>query len=153
MRSRWKWGHCPSRKGYCEKIEHNRRGDETQAPYIKVCFLWISPLNSHSMYNPQFFLATMNQQPTLPPTPFANPHQYRAPSSGPSRNRRNRRNKGFRKTEPLYPNHILHESSGTVFHDCSTGVDAQIDASNNPGKGKVWRTLSKNLLMADCNIL
>ena len=76
-------------------------------------------------------------------------HQ-RAPSSGPSRNPRNRRNQGFRKTEPLYNNQLKHESSGTVFCDSSTGVDAQIDASNNPGMGKVWRTPSQNPLMADC---
>ena len=77
-------------------------------------------------------------------------HQW-APRSGPSRNRRNQ---GFRQTVPLYINQFTHESSGTVFYDSSTGVDpgdAQIN-SNNPGKGKVWRTPSKNLLMADCNI-
>ena len=99
------------------------------------------------MYNPQFFMAQMNQQPTLPPTPFANPHHYRAPSSGPSRNCRNRRNKGFRKTEPLNTNQLTHESSGTVIYDSSTGVDpgqAQINTNNNTGKGKVWRTPSKN---------
>ena len=77
-------------------------------------------------------------------------HQQ-ALSSGPSRNRHNQ---GFRQMVPLYINQFTHESSGMVFYDSSTGVDlgnAQIN-SNNPGKGKVWRTLSKNLFMADCNI-
>ena len=138
----------------------------------KVWFVWISPLNFHSMYNPQFFMVPMNpSQQHLPPTQFVNPFIYmnwqqplvsantifhpglvyqgvatsqqhnrqhqRAPSSGPSRNRRNQ---GCRQTGPLYNNHFTHESSGTVSYDSSTGVDLGIDANNNPGLGKVWRT-------------
>ena len=42
-----------------------------------------------------------------------------------------------------------------VFYDSSTGVDLghaqMINTGNKTGKGKVWRTLSKNLLIADCN--
>jgi hypothetical protein len=79
-------------------------------------------------------------------------HQYRPPSSGPSRSRR--RKKGSRKAEPQHPYHVIHESSRTVFYDHSTGVDLgrpQIGASNNPGIGKVWRTPPKKPFMADCN--
>ena len=74
--------------------------------------------------------------------------QYRPPRTGPSRNRR--RN-GPRKTEHPYENH-KHESSGAVPHDRSTGVNpgmARNDATNNTRRGEVWRTPSKNPLMAD----
>ena len=78
------------------------------------------------------------------------PHdQYRPPRSGPSRNRR--RN-GPRKAEYPYTNQDTHELSGAVPHDRSSGVDpgmARNDARNNPGGGEVWRTPSKNPLMAD----
>ena len=65
--------------------------------------------------------------------------QYRAPSSGPSRNQHG---KGFRKAEALYQIHITHESSGTIAGDRSTGIHpghARISASNlnNTGTGKV----------------
>ena len=79
-------------------------------------------------------------------------NQYRPPSSGP---RRNQRKKGSRKADTPYLNQFYHESSGTVFCDHSTGVNpsmARIDASNNPGRGKVWRTPSKNPMMTDCNL-
>ena len=79
-------------------------------------------------------------------------HQYRERSSGPSRNQN--RN-GYHKAETLYRNHIVHESSRTVLHDGSTGFDLghpRIDANNKTGKGKVWRTPSKNPLMIDRNL-
>lgn len=63
--------------------------------------------------------------------------QYRAPSSGPSRNQHG---KGFRKAEALFLNHILYESSGTIARDRSIGIhpgQAQISASDNTGVGKV----------------
>ena len=78
-------------------------------------------------------------------------HQYRPPSSGPSLNWHK---KGSCKAEPPHPYQYLHESSGMAFYDCSTGVDpghTRINASNNPGRGKVWRTLSKNPFMTDCD--
>ena len=64
------------------------------------------------------------------------------------------RKKGSRKAESL-SNPNVHESTGTVFNDLSTGVDpgnAMIDASINPGIRKVWRTPSRNPLMANCNL-
>jgi hypothetical protein len=74
-----------------------------------------------------------------------------APSSGPRRNRRKR----HRKTEPQTKYHTIHESSGSVVNGRSTGVDpgiTRIGASNETRAGKVWRTPSENLLMADCNL-
>ena len=79
------------------------------------------------------------------------PNQYRPPSSGPSRNRRR---KGSRKAEHPYRILYSYESPGAVPHDRSTGIDpgmARNDASNNPRRGKVWRTPSKNPFMTDCN--
>ena len=71
-------------------------------------------------------------------------HQYRAPRSGPSCNRRRKR---FRKagTQPCY--NKLHESSGTISYDRSTGIHpghAQVGASDNTGSRKVWRTPPRN---------
>ena len=78
-------------------------------------------------------------------------YQYRLPKSGP---KRIRRKKWFRKAEPQ-PNHKEYESFGAVSFDHSTGVNpgmARNDASNNPKRGKVWRTPSKNPFMADSNL-
>ena len=53
------------------------------------------------------------------------------------------------------PFNPTHESSGTAFHDRSTGIDSghpQIDANNIPRTGEVWKTSSTNPLMADCNL-
>ena len=75
--------------------------------------------------------------------------QYRPPSSRPSRR------KGSRKAAHPYRNHSEHESSGVVQHDHSTGANpgmARNNARNNPRRGKVWRTPSKNLFMTDCNL-
>ena len=71
--------------------------------------------------------------------------QYQAPKSGPSPSRNQR--KRFRKAESPYPNQSLHESSGTVGEDRSTGVDpghARINANDDAGVSKVWRTPSEN---------
>jgi hypothetical protein len=46
-------------------------------------------------------------------------HQYRGPSSGP---RRNQRRKGFRKAEAQVPYNKIHESSGKIAEDRSTGI-------------------------------
>jgi hypothetical protein len=62
-------------------------------------------------------------------------HQYRGPSSGP---RRNQRRKGFRMAEAQLPYNKLHESSGKIAEDRSTGINARIDANDNAGAGKVW---------------
>jgi hypothetical protein len=78
-------------------------------------------------------------------------HQYRAPSSGPCRNQRS---KGSRKAEAQFLFHISHESSGTIAGDRSTSIHpgyARIGANNNTGAQKVWRTPSRNPLMADHN--
>ena len=78
--------------------------------------------------------------------------QYQERSSGPSRNQN--RN-GHHKAETLYSNHLAHESSGTVLHDGFTGFNLgnpRIDANDRSGKGKVWRTPSKNPLMIDRNL-
>ena len=80
--------------------------------------------------------------------------QHRPPNSGPSYNRR--RNKGSHKAEPQNHFQLVLESTGTVFCYCSTGANrchGPIDARNNPGIGKVWRTPPKNpFSIADCNI-
>ena len=77
--------------------------------------------------------------------------QYRAPSSGP---RRNQRRKGFSEAEAQDFFNRLHESSRTIAGDRSTGIHpgyAQIGANNNTGAEKVWKTPSRNPLMADHN--
>ena len=80
-------------------------------------------------------------------------YQYcRLPSSGPSRNQ-NRI--GSREAEALYRNQLIHESSGMVLEDRSTGVDpgyARIGANDKTGGGEVWRTPSKNALTVDHNL-
>ena len=73
-----------------------------------------------------------------------NHHQYRAPRSGPTRNRHR---KGFRKAETQHRYNIKHESSGTISCDRSTGIHpgyAWIGASDNTGSRKVWRTPPRN---------
>ena len=92
------------------------------------------------------------QAPGMAPNQLPSAQQYQPPSFRPSRNRLKETS---RKAEHPTPNHKLHESNGAVFYDRSTGVDlgiAQIDASNNPGTGKVWITPSKEPLTADCNL-
>ena len=79
-------------------------------------------------------------------------HQYRARSSGPSRSQHSKR---FRKAETQYRHHNIHELSGMIAEDHSTGTHpghAWIGANDNTGVGKVWRTPSKNPLMVDCNL-
>ena len=89
--------------------------------------------------------------------PVLGNHQHQQqPSSGPSRSRK-RRKEQSPKAVPPPPYHNVHESSGMVSYDRSTGIHpghARIDANNHPGMGQVWRTPSKKLLMhiADCNL-
>ena len=74
-------------------------------------------------------------------------HQYRAPRSGPGRNRRRKR---VRKAETQHRYNLKHESSGTIIGDRSTGIHpghAWIGASDDTGGRKVWRTPPKNQLM------
>jgi hypothetical protein len=83
------------------------------------------------------------------------PNQHTGPQNQYQPPNRNRRKQRSRKAE--YPHHYtnIHEPSGTVFYDHSTGVYpgmARIDASNDPGIGMVWRTSSKNPLMADMQL-
>ena len=64
-------------------------------------------------------------------------HQYRAPSSGPSRNQRG---KESRKAEAQYLINLKHESSRTIAGDRSTGTHpghARIGANDKTGTGKV----------------
>ena len=71
------------------------------------------------------------------PQQHLNHHQYRTPSSGPTHNQRS---KGFRKAETQCLKSVLHESSGTITRDHSTGIHlghAQIGAGNNTGARKV----------------
>ena len=80
------------------------------------------------------------------------PYQ-REPSSGPQR--RNRNKQGLHEAEASKPNQFTHESSETVSYDGSIGIDlghAWINANNETGKGKVWRTPSKNSLTIDRNL-
>ena len=80
-----------------------------------------------------------------------NRHQGQARSSGPWRNQRKR----YCKAEPQNQDHNIHESSGLVVNDRSTGVNpghAWIGASNETRAGKVCRTPSENLLMTDFNL-
>lgn len=71
-------------------------------------------------------------------------HQYRPPSWGPIRNQHSN---GFRKAEAQILYNFIHESSGTIAGDRSTGIHpgyARIGAIDNPGAEKVWRTPSRN---------
>jgi hypothetical protein len=64
-------------------------------------------------------------------------HQYRGPSSGPSRNQRS---KGFREAEAQTLYNILHESSGAIAGDRPSGIHpgyARIGANDNTGPRKV----------------
>ena len=68
----------------------------------------------------------------------------RAPSWGTSRHQRRI---GSHEAEALYQNKVLHELSGTITRDRSTGNHsgmARMDAKNNAGAEKVWRTPSRN---------
>ena len=83
----------------------------------------------------------------IPPQQYQ--HQYRASSSGPTRNQRN---KGFRKTEAQCRYKFIHESSGMIAGDHSTGIRpgyARIGVNDNTGACKVWSTPPRNPLMAD----
>ena len=180
IRSRWKWGEC-SAKGTVSKLG-TMEALYIKGLLRRLNPSIIPPLTHNSLLHKARFEFTMIPQPplSLPPQRHLNPsvikqqphnttlwyegfydgsnqqappaQQYQPPSS---RRSRNQRKKWSRKTEHPLPNQVKHESSGAVFYNRSTGVDpgdAQIDASNNPGTGKVWRTPSKNPLMADCNL-
>jgi len=78
-------------------------------------------------------------------------HQHRPPNSGPSRNQHS---KGRRKTEAQYSYHTLHESSGTIAGDHSTGIHpgmASMGAVSNTGAGGAWRPPSGNTSTVDRN--
>ena len=78
-------------------------------------------------------------------------HQYRAPSSGPSRSQRS---KGRRKAEAQQPNQVLHESSGTIGRVRYAGIHlghAGMDAKDNTGAGGAWRPPTRNPLLVDRN--
>ena len=84
---------------------------------------------------------------------WENEDQYRAPKSGPSPSRNQR--KRFRKAEAPSLHHSEHESPGTMAEDRSTGIDpsmAWISAKDDAGVGKVWRTPSENPLIVDRNL-
>ena len=77
-------------------------------------------------------------------------HQYRAPSSGPSRSQRS---KGRRKTEAQQPNQFKHESSGTIGRDRYAGIHlghARTDAKDNTGVGGAWRPPTRKIGRASC---
>jgi hypothetical protein len=59
---------------------------------------------------------------------------------------------GFNTTEAQYSYHYVHESSETVAEDRFRGIHpgrARMGASYETGTGKVWRTPSKDPLIAD----
>ena len=61
----------------------------------------------------------------------------------------------FHRTEPLHTYNLTRESSGRIQEDRSTGIrpgHARISPDFNTEVGEVWRTPSKNLSMADCNL-
>jgi hypothetical protein len=77
--------------------------------------------------------------------------QYRAPSSGPSRNQHS---KGVRKTEAQCLYQLIHESSGTIARDHSTSTHpghGQMGSTDNTGTGRAWTPPSRNPLMVDHN--
>ena len=79
-------------------------------------------------------------------------NQYRRPTS---RLNRRRRRKEARKAVHPYQSNKIHELSGTVPSNSSTGVNpgmARNDTNNNPRRGVVWRTPSKNPFVTDCNL-
>ena len=78
-------------------------------------------------------------------------HQYRDPSSGPSRSQRS---KGHRKAEAQQANQMKHESSGTIGRDRYAGIHlghARMDAKDNTGVGGAWRPPTRNPLLVDHN--
>jgi hypothetical protein len=78
-------------------------------------------------------------------------HQYRAPSSGPSRNQHS---KGVHKTEGQYTHQFLHESSGTIARDHSTTTHpghARRGSRDNTGAGRALTPPSRNPSMVDHN--
>ena len=113
-----------------------------------------SQQHSNQQYQSQAPKRYNTQFSAGPDYPMGRQHpnqHHHAPRSGPQRNRRSR----YRKTEPHSNNHINHKSSGSVVNDRSTGIDpgmARIGARNETRDGKVCKTPSENLLMADCNL-
>ena len=77
-------------------------------------------------------------------------HQYRAPSSGRSRNQHS---KGVRKTEAQYAYQFLHESSGTIARDHSTSTHPghARRGKDNTGAGRALTPPSRNPSMVDHN--
>ena len=60
-----------------------------------------------------------------------------------------RQKKRFRMTGPQKPFNLKHESFGEVSNDRSTSVNpgmSQNNASNNPGKGKVWEPVKEPII-------
>ena len=77
--------------------------------------------------------------------------QYRAPSSGSSRNQHS---KGIRKTEAPCLYQVIHELSGAIARDHSTSTHrghAQIGTRDNPGAGRARTPPSRNPSMVDHN--
>ena len=90
-----------------------------------------------------FFAGPVNQGMMMVQQPQGQYPSY-YPSWGPSRHQRWI---GSHEAEALYPYNISHELSGTITRDRSTGNHpgmARIDANNNAGAEKVWRTPSRN---------
>ena len=182
IRSRWIWGECPA-KGTVSKLgtidvstvyKRLTSFESLPIPTMKAQppptlrsqdFLYPSvpmqqPHNTmiEGFYDSYFHTGPVVypshwQTPGMAPNQQVPPSQQHQPPS--SRRSHGQPKKWSRKTEHPQPYQFIHESSGVVFYDRSTGVDpgeAQIDASNNPGTGQVWITPSKNPLTADCNL-
>ena len=94
-----------------------------------------------------FFAGPVNQGMMMVQQPQGQYPSYylsRAPSWGPSRHQRRL---GSHEAEALQPYNTEHELSGTITRDRSTGNHpgvARMDAKNNAGAEKVWRTPSRN---------
>ena len=114
---------------------------------------YVVPMQQPMLWGGGFYsIPSCCSSPVVNPAPCQ--FWHRPPNSGPSCNRR--RKKGSCKAEPQNLHEFVHESTGTVFCDRSTGINrchGPVDARNNPRIGKVWRTPPRNLFsMADCNL-
>ena len=167
MRSRWKWGHFPAKGVWVNWARWTRTSiynsllpsrfnlslELSRTPASDQSFIMNQSQPTTVLTHPQqplLYLSTLvpMQQPLAP-----SQQQHQIPAL--TNLSRYPRKKGSRKAESQQTNRVTHESTGTVFNDLSTGVDPgndMIDASINPGIGQVWKTPSKNPLMADCNL-
>ena len=140
---RYKFSTNLSTEHFATSISHSNQMNQPLArrPFhfpLPIVSLFIMPRLPESFFTNQDMMV---QQPLGQYS-----SQLGAPNWSPNRHQRSI---GSHKAEALYLVNKSHALSGTIARDRSTGTHpglaARMDANNNVGAEKVWRTPSRNL--------